>query len=144
MKKETIARFMLREHGILRDLLATFRAYSDRNSNRAKTAFKKFKDKQRVHVFLEEKSIFNFNKKIGKISILKAIIAQHKTIDGMIRKIWTDFDDEEDPTRDIIALQNSLYNHVTLEEKKFYPKLDAQITDKEREKIFKKIYKILK
>ncbi len=144
MKKETILRFMLREHGILRDLLATFRAYSDRNSKRAEIAFKKFKNKQKTHVFIEEKGIFNFNKKIKKISILKLIVAQHKAIEEMIKKILTDLDNEEDPTKGVIVLQASLYNHVNLEEKKLYPKIDEQITDEEREKILKKIYKILK
>ena len=139
MKKETITGFMLKEHGILRDLLATFRSYSDRDLKRAEDVFKKFKEKHENHIFLEEKGIFNFNREINKMDLLNIIIVQHRSMEKMMAAIWKDFDNEEDPTPDVIILQTLMRKHLDLEEKGFYPKLDKQITDQERKKILKKI-----
>ena len=144
MKKKSVLRFMLVEHGNLRELLAKFRKDSDEDLKRALNSFERFKDRHGKHVFIEEKAVFNFSSKVKKMQILKIIIKQHREILKFIRKIESLLDDEKDATPVTANLQEFLKAHIRLEEKKFYPVIDKELNDKEREKILKKITRIMK
>lgn len=115
MKKgETIREFMLKEHGIILALLDEFT--KNFKTDKSKVYFKKLKDKQDTHVSAEEKAIFILYDEGKKFPEIVTILRQHSELEAMEDK---------------------------LENEKFYPKLDKELTDKQKHTILKTLQDVI-
>lgn len=139
-KENTITDFMKVDHGLMSELLATFRLrLGDDNSKMALVSFKKYKKKEHNHINIEENIIFTLNKNVEKIKVLDVITKQHKVMKEMIKNIEIDFKNKKDPILNTEALQDFTQAHIKLEEVQFYPVLDKMLNQEQRLSLLAKI-----
>jgi hypothetical protein len=103
--------------------------------------FSKFKWQMEKHIFTEEKAIFtsyNLVKEYDDESkAFEQLTKEHNIILGLIDRILKD----ELPTGNISfnKLKKMLNKHRSFEEEKIYPKLDLNLSNKDKNEITKKI-----
>ncbi|MFA6065112.1 MAG: hemerythrin domain-containing protein [archaeon] len=143
-EKQSILKFMIIEHGILYNLLVGFRFQSSsaQNPQAALRNFSKFKEKLTPHHFAEESIIFKMDNKITTVPIIKVLKKEHTLIEKIVEKIDQNIANNEDAEENAANLQRLLRNHLNLEEKRFYPLLDKQLNDKEKEELIQKVLSI--
>ena len=149
MEKEelTLTQFMLREHGEIFELLATFRRDVN-HLNDFKKAFKslkKLRKKQENHAYGEEKAIFNFyarNKK-KKYPALTKVLKQHEEIAKLNKKLQFELDNEKNPIETAKAQNYLLKEHVALEDREFYPFLEKELNKEQQKEIIGKFNEVV-
>ena len=85
MKKESLASFMLKEHGKIIALLNEFK--KNATGNNAKETFNALKEKQDNHVFAEKRAIIILNREGRKFEEVVTILRQHSEIHEILTKI---------------------------------------------------------
>jgi len=147
MEKEgTISSLMEKDHGLIDELLSTFRMRLDRLNYEEKTmeSFKRFKDKEEGHVLVEENLIFKLKLKINKTQLVAVLKKQHKEMKERIEAIEKDISEKRDPTKSTISFQDLIQTHIKLEEENFYPVLDQELKGKEKQELIATLRKALR
>ena len=119
MKKESLASFMLKEHGKIIALLNEFK--KNATGNNAKETFNALKEKQDNHVFAEERAIIILNREGRKFEEVVTILRQHSEIHEILTKIKENITFETASFELIKKLLDLMKTHVKLENEKFYP-----------------------
>ena len=122
-----IAELMLKEHGQMLSILNSF------DKNRTEELFSEMYDKQRKHMLAEERAIFIFDKKHQIFPALTKILVQHEELDNMINEL------KDDRKKDITNFKKLMKEHITLEDRDFYPLLDKKLNPKEQEEMLAKV-----
>lgn len=143
MKKgESIAQFMLEEHGKIFVILNDFKKNSGEDN--AENYFKKLKDKLEPHIFAEEQAIIILNEEGKKFKEIVTILQQHDEIEKLMKKIEENLsrklDHYEENVKKIIELEKV---HVALENTGFYPKLDKELDGGQKTLILKKLRDVI-
>jgi len=103
--------------------------------------FSKFKSNMEKHIFTEEKAIFTsyrlINEDDEESQAFEQLTKEHNVILGLIDRILKD----ELPTGNISfnKLKKLLNKHRSFEEEKIYPKLDKNLSHKDKNEIKRKI-----
>jgi hemerythrin-like domain-containing protein len=119
-KEEKISVFMLKEHGQILALLTKF------NKSKNIEDFKALRKKQEDHMFAEEKAIFTFYKEKKNFPVLTTIMQQHEELEEYMKQI------EKDLKRNSEDYKKLMKEHIQLEDKEFYPKLDKDLAPAEQ------------
>ena len=145
-KGETISSLMQKDHGLIDELLSTFRMRLDRLNYEGKAieSFKRFKNKEEEHVSIEENLIFKLKLKINKTQLVVVLKKQHKELKERIEEIEKDISEKRDPTKSTINFQNLIQTHIKLEEDNFYPVLDQELKGKEKQELITSLRKALR
>ncbi len=128
MKKgELISSRMIKEHGKMIVLM-------DKIKKGDMGVIKELKDILSRHAFAEEKAIMAFYSRKYKskreLKLLSTILEQHEELRGYLGELESD--------KKVLKNFNKLMNkHIKLEDSKFYPKLDNDLTPKEQDEMFK-------
>ena len=143
MKKgESIKQFMVEEHGKIFVLLNDFKKNSSKDN--AGDYFQKLKDKLEPHVFAEEKAIIILNEEGKKFKEIVTILQQHDEIEKLMKDIGENLsrklDHYEENVKKVMEL---LKVHVVLENTKFYPKLDKELNDEQKQRVLEKLRDVI-
>src|SRR3989338_1608965 len=141
MKKESLASFMLKEHGKIIALLNEFK--KNATGNNAKETFNALKEKQDNHVFAEERAIIILNREGRKFEEVVTILRQHSEIHEILTKIKENITFETASFELIKKLLDLMKTHVKLENEKFYPHLDQRLGDDKKEAIMKNFHDVI-
>lgn len=125
-----IKEFMLKEHGKLFVLIVKLEKDSSNVEN-----FLALKKGQEAHAYGEEKAIFIFDKEGKHDPVLIEVMQQHSEITKLLDKMDLMMKGEEDISKELKKLKTILKKHVKLEESKFYPKLDKDLTNQEKKEV---------
>lgn len=122
VKKELLSAKMKVEHGKMLKLLDDF-------VKGKKGAYESLKDVQNRHASAEEQAIMIFYEGKKDFSILRTILEQHETLRGYLSTMNVDAS---------VAKKYAILmkEHITLEDKKFYPMLDKDLSPVEQKEIF--------
>jgi len=115
-----IAEFMLKQHGEILVLLNNF------DKSRNLDDFQKLREKQENHMYAEEQAIFVFYAKRKNFPVLMKILQQHELLEKYLQAI------QKDLKRSIEDYKSLMKEHVALEDTKFYPLLDHDLTPAEQ------------
>jgi hemerythrin-like domain-containing protein len=121
MSKELVSARMLKEHGKMLKLLNDF-------MKNKKDAFEKLKDMQEKHAFAEEKAIFIFYKNKKDFKLLSTILSQHEQLKEYMTQMQTDHVAAE-------KFKELVREHIKLEDSKFYPMLDKDLTPEQQKRM---------
>lgn len=122
VKRELISVKMKFEHGKMLKLLDDF-------MKGKKGSFELLKDTQSRHASAEEQAIMIFYKDKKDFKLLKDILEQHETLRGYLSTMDKD-------SAVAKKYEKLMREHIALEDKKFYPMLDKDLTPEEQKKIF--------
>lgn len=121
---------MLKEHGEIIVLLAKL------NKTKSLEDFKKFKDKQDKHILAEEKAIFIFYRAKEIMPVLTKILKQHEELNQITEEIERHIN--QDIEARVKKLRALMAEHISLEDRSFYPQMDKKLSQQEQEKILEK------
>lgn len=134
-----IADILSKDHEKIDKLLTDFR--EDTRGPSAKKKFEKLRWELEKHLFMEERAIFTFlrhedNEDFAAIPELKKdhdmILEKMDSIEEGLRK-------KQNLTEDVTDLCNILIKHKSFEDDKIYPKLDAELNDKQKKEILERL-----
>jgi hemerythrin-like domain-containing protein len=139
---ENILGLMVIQHGMLESLFSVFQLELKKDQEKAKKSLSEFSWELKKHFFIEENVIFNFMS--WKDSAITIVIDQlkkeHSIMLEMTEKMLNDFS--------VTAEQNSeqlaelLKSHRGVEEKNLYPRLDADLSEAQKDQIIKRANQI--
>jgi hemerythrin-like domain-containing protein len=121
-----ISEFMLKEHGQILALLNKF------EKSKAEEDFKTLKTKQENHMMAEEKAIFIFDKKHKIFPVLATIMEQHEQLEKDMEEIQNNME------KDTVDYKKLMKDHVSLEDREFYPLLDKKLSSEEQKEMLTK------
>jgi len=141
-EKLSILGLMVRDHISIDLSLKMFKENLKKDFNEMSEAFEEFKWEIKKHFFAEEKGIFDSynNKDQEIISMIKHIMEEHDQIIEMLNDIESELSIKDDI--EITGLAQMLEDHRKFEEESLYPKLDASLSENQKEEIIKKINEI--
>lgn len=119
-KIQKISEFMLREHGKILALLNKFEKSKNLED------FQNLRDKLENHMYAEEQAIFIFYAQRKKFPVLIKIMQQHQELEEDMQKIEKDLHQKTEEYKKLMKA------HVVLEDTKFYPLLDKDLTSDEQ------------
>ena len=140
---QPLSQFMIQEHGKIIELLNDLKNNS--KASNAKDYLKKLKTKQEIHVHAEEKAIMILaNEQKDLRTVIITILKQHDELRGLMKKlekyIYSDYTNYQISFRAFHELMN---NHIILENKKFYPVLDKNLSENQKKLILQKFKEII-
>jgi hemerythrin-like domain-containing protein len=121
MSKELISARMLKEHGKMLKLLNDF-------MKNKRDAFEKLQDMQEKHAFAEEKAIFIFYRDKKDLKLLSTILSQHEQLKEYMSQMQTSKEAAE-------KFEKLMKEHIKLEDSKFYPMLDKDLTPEQQKRM---------
>lgn len=127
VKKETILAIMLQEHKKINLFFQKYKKSKDIKD------WEIFIKKEQEHINLEEEVILVLYERSKDFAVYAKIISQHEKISSFIDKDPID-------QNTLNQLEILMQNHVDLEEEKFYPALDSNLEDDEKEILIKRIH----
>lgn len=136
-----ISKLMLGHHLMLEKLLNTFEKNLGKNFNLMSQSFDELKLGLEKHFLLEEQEIFKHynSKRKSNLKAIERLVYEHDKMLDQINKIKNDL-----AVKDIIDLsefKKELLKHRYFEEDYFYPRLEKEMTDREKRKIIEKLVK---
>lgn len=143
MKHNIISEVMKKEHEFIDEIIIDI----EKNINEAKKVkriFQKFKWNLEKHFFIEEKVIFTvYSKNLGDdtSSDIETLLKEHKDIFWLIGKAESLINRNEKP--DLSELKKILHAHANFEDEVFYPKLDEEMTDEQKDLIIKRAKEVV-
>ena len=99
--------------------------------------FDDFKWDLEKHFFMEEKAIFIFWDSKDENDIMFDLMKEHEDILKRVKEVEQELKDGKEV--DFFALQTMIIDHKDKEESEFYPKLDEDLTDEQKEIIRSRI-----
>jgi len=124
MEGELLSVRMKLEHGKMLKLLSDFIAGK-------KGAYEKLKDIQIRHASAEEQAIMILYKEKKDFKVLREILEQHETLKDYLASMNIDSSVAK-------KYEKLMKAHITLEDTKFYPLLDKDLTPTEQKEIFER------
>jgi iron-sulfur cluster repair protein YtfE (RIC family) len=95
------------------------------------------------HFFIEEKIIFSvYNSSEGERDDLNELVKEHKEIIWEIKKIRENLDRGVKPN--VERLKRGLIGHSRFEDEVFYPRLDDELSENEKELIFDRVDEVIR
>ena len=134
-KSNEISEIMLKDHLKIDELLKTVKEDMAEGES-INELFKKFKWELKRHLIIEERAIFLFYNPPDEKDFIKMfdVIHEHdillKDMDNVL---------ETDKNKKILELDKLLMKHKTFEDESFYPKLDKELSDFQKEAIIERI-----
>lgn len=140
---QSIKEFMLKEHIKIDKLLEDFENSLNKGLEDSKSKFNILKWNLEKHIFVEEKVIFSiYNKaKENEIEDIINLLKEHKNIEWSLNKIEESLKTNLKPQ--ILELKKTLKSHVGIENNVFYPKLDKELNEKDRQLILQRIVDVI-
>jgi len=134
-----ITTLMLKHHAIVNKSLSEFEAVSDKNSIDAKDTFDIFRWNIAKHMSIEEKNIFSVVDKTNKKEYkeLQNLLKDHEDLRAIVTNIYEDVIQRRNPN--VKILRELLYAHEAREVESFYPKLDARLSEEEKNEIVQEV-----
>ncbi len=142
MPTNSIQFIMLKDHNRLDKYLSVLTDEIGIDDKEYIFLFKKFKIATERHFQIEEQAIFSFSHLGGNESqkSIRMLLSEH----GRIRELLKEMDNEivAGNAIDFKELSKLLLKHQAIENEVLYPKLDNELTEKEKEYILQKIIKL--
>jgi hemerythrin-like domain-containing protein len=140
--KNTIKKVMDKEHERVEKILEEFEN-SLWNLKLAREIFNRFDWTLEKHFFIEEKIIFTiYNSSDGESEDLNELVKEHKEIIWEIKKIKDNLDRGVRPS--IAKLKGIHKAHSKFEDEVFYPRLDDELSEDEKELIFERVEEVVR
>jgi iron-sulfur cluster repair protein YtfE (RIC family) len=141
--KKTIKKLMDIEHKRIDELLEKFEEMLSKDFKRAQEIFSEFDWNLEKHFFIEEKIIFSvYNSSEGERDDLNELVKEHKEIIWEIKKIRENLDRGVKPN--VERLKRGLIGHSRFEDEVFYPRLDDELSENEKELIFDRVDEVIR
>lgn len=139
---ENILNLMVMQHGMLESLFSVFQLELKNDQEKAKQSLSEFSWELKKHFFIEESVIFNFMawKESAITTVIDQLKKEHSIMLEMVEKMSNEFP--------LMAEQNAepflklLQSHRGVEEKNLYPRLDADLSDPQKDQIIKRANQI--
>ena len=141
--EKLIIKIMDKDHKKIIELLNEFVKEFQKNQKNSINSFNRFKWNLDKHFFIEEKVIFNAydldNEKTN--NDIQEILSQHLEIMNIISGLEDNIND--DIPADTKELSRKLITHAKFEDEVFYPSLDEELSDEQKQEIIAKIKEIV-
>jgi len=139
----TILRVMDKDHKKIREVLIDFEKEENKNFEKSKEIFMRFKWMLEKHFFIEEKAIFNFYvvESMEENENLMRILKEHREILDLIKRSEELLFDEK--KLEIEELKHYINAHAKFEDEVFYPKLDESTEEDKKQEMINRIKDIL-
>ncbi len=136
---KSIKELMLEEHKKIENFLKKFQGSLKADNETLEKQFDEFKRELESHFTLEEKAIFDiYNNLIGEeVEDIFKLMQEHGNILGMIERMKKEIENREKPNVD--DLKQNLIEHADFENQTFYPKLDKELSENQKQEIITKI-----
>ena len=143
--ENSIKQLMDDEHQRINKILNKFEEELNYSSfeNLAKI-FNQFKWNLDKHFFVEEKAIFDIFEKIenDEVTEIFDLMQEHGEIIELIKNIEERLNKKVKP--DVSGLKKRLIDHLDLEDKMFYPKLDEELEPYKKQELISRIKEIIR
>lgn len=130
---------MIGHHALIELLLLDFKDTVGKDIELAKKLFQEFRWELEKHIFVEERVIFEpcdqLKSEVCKITM--HLVKEHGIMFELLNKAEDDL--EAKNKADIAEFHELLTKHRDTEEKMLYPRLDQELTEKEKETIISRI-----
>jgi hypothetical protein len=140
---KSIKRAMDKDHEIIHNLFNQFEKEINKNFSKSKDTFNKLKWILQKHFFVEEKIIFSLYLSLTneENNYINQLLMEHEKILWLLKNIEDDIADNKKPA--VLEIRQLLDAHSKFEDDFFYPKLDEEISEKEKSKIFERIQEVI-
>lgn len=133
---KNVMKRLMKDHKVFLRLFNNFKSQKDKNITTAKKIFKDFYTQFNNHIKIEEKVIRKVlsrkNQERNRIFPIAATLdIEHKKLLDLLDKISKSLKKKDSKT-DVQDFYTTLIRHKNVEERLFYPKLDRELTDKEK------------
>jgi hemerythrin-like domain-containing protein len=145
IKMKTVTGIMNKEHERIGNLLGEFEANLDKDKKTVADFFNTFEWNLQKHLFVEERVIFSaFNPPNLEQddNDLSNLLKDHAEILSLLEKIRDNIDG--DIKHDVWELKNIITAHAEFENEIFYPRLDEELDDVQKQLIFERAEEIIK
>jgi len=134
--ENSVTGIMIRHHAAIDLLIKLFNEEPDKKSPASEKTFEDFKWELEKHIFTEERVIFKLcgEMESPECKLAERLSNEHKTFLDLLDKIAKDKEE-----KDISGLQTLLAGHKKIEEADLYPRLDAILSQRQKEIVFEKI-----
>jgi iron-sulfur cluster repair protein YtfE (RIC family) len=140
VKMVKISELMLEEHGRINSFLKRAEESLEGNKEAINKQFYLLQKELDLHFFIEENAIFKLEDKIEDVSDIFDLMKEHGEIKEIAENIKQGLEKGVEPR--IKNLKEKLINHANFENKVFYPKLDEELSESEKDEILRRINKI--
>jgi len=137
---DTITRLMEKSHQELEELLGKFKSNLLDNFELASEAFEEFKRELEKHLSIEENAIFKFfnpAKDEDYNKVVPDLMKEHDLLLEMLNNVNNDLAVKKDI--DISDFEKLLVKHKKFEEEFFYPKMEKDLEDFQRDIVIARI-----
>lgn len=138
----SIADMMIRHHYNIENLITAFNEKKEKDTKILLDVFQRIKWEIEKHFFLEENAIFIFYDPKSKDDsrIVNHILVEHETMLKKLSEIEKRLKNKE--SIDLSEFTKRLIRHKELEDSIFYPRLDSQLDNEQKNKIIERINKL--
>lgn len=139
----TILKIMDKDHNKIKEILMDFEKEENKNFEKSKHVFIRFKWMLEKHFFIEEKAIFNFYivESPEENENLMKILKEHREILDLIEKSEEILFDQK--KLEIDELKQVLLAHAKFEDEIFYPNLDDILNEEQKQEMINRIKDII-
>jgi len=141
--KSSILKTMDKDHVMIKEVLIDFEKEENKNFEKSKHVFSRFKWMLEKHFFIEEKAIFNFYiiESPEENDNLMRILKEHREILGLIEEAEELLFDQK--KLEIEELKHYILAHAKFEDEVFYPNLDEILTEEQKQEMISRIKDII-
>jgi hypothetical protein len=141
--KLSILKTMDKDHTKINEVLMEFEKEENKNFEKSKEIFMRFKWLLEKHFFVEEKAIFNSYhvRKMEENENLMKILKEHREILCLIDNMEELLFDEK--VLKIHDLKRFIVAHATFEDEVFYPNLDEILSEEQKQEIITRIKDVI-
>ena len=139
----TILRVMDKDHNKIKNILLDFEKEENKNFEKSKHVFSRFKWMLEKHFFIEEKAIFNLYivESPEENDNLMRILKEHREILDLIEKSEELLFDQK--KLEIEELKHYIFAHAKFEDEVFYPRLDELLSEEKKQEMINRIKDII-
>lgn len=137
---------MVKDHRKIEELLDELEEKSkDKDFDELNYVFNEFEWTLEKHVFTEEKAVFTCYNPVDVsegYKMLPKLTEHHNYILNKL-EIWRDNIRKRKPLQDVYSFKEFLKDHREFEEEEFYPRLDKELDEKQKNRLISKINEIV-
>ena len=132
--RKTIPEIMLKDHARIHNLLQEVKYKISEKTKDSEYLFIRLKWTLEKHFFVEEKVIFTIysESELGEIEELNHLINEHKDALLLVKKIDNNFNNPKEYIEDLDKLLSA---HAKFEDEIFYPRLEDELPEKQKQLI---------
>jgi len=138
---KSVCSIMLKEHDKIKNILEEFEKQNNQNNLfNAREVFEKFKWNLEKHFFIEEKIIFNVYQIESQEDDedIETLLKDHKDILFLIKNIEESLSKDKILLSEPAELKQIIDAHVIFENESFYPRLDEELTEEQKQMIIER------